>query len=318
MTEATHKPTKRSPRLLLWLIIALLFLILLCILLWNIFKPPLPGSAPVADANGPYSLNEGETLTLDGSGSAGTGLTYQWVFGDGDTGTGESPSHTYNDGPTELTVTLTVTDGGGRSNTDSTQVTVHNLPPTADAGGPYTCGLGETIQITGECDDPSPVDAETLTCSWADFSGAMSNDPGYHCPNTPGEIMLTLTATDKDGASAQDTTTVTVSDTPPEPTVTPDPNGEPTVTPTPGENVAPEAVIEIYLMSKNGLKYGFNGSGSSDSDGDIVSYDWNFGDTYTATGVEVVHEYAQDGNYIITLIVTDDDGAMGEATKTIP
>ena len=61
----------------------------------------------------------------------------------------------------------------------------------------------------------------------------------------------------------------------------------------------------------------FSGSGSSDTDGWIVSYAWNFGDGSTGTGPLVSHTFLYPGSYSITLRVTDDDGASSEATQTV-
>ena len=54
----------------------------------------------------------------------------------------------------------------------------------------------------------------------------------------------------------------------------------------------------------------FDGTGSSDPDGTIVAYDWDFGDGNTATGATPSHTYAAAGNYTVTLTVTDDGGAL--------
>ena len=52
----------------------------------------------------------------------------------------------------------------------------------------------------------------------------------------------------------------------------------------------------------------FNASGSSDVDGNIVSYLWDFGDSTTGSGVFVNHIYNNAGIYNVTLTVTDNDG----------
>jgi len=54
----------------------------------------------------------------------------------------------------------------------------------------------------------------------------------------------------------------------------------------------------------------FDGSNSFDLDGEIVKYEWNFGDGDTAEGVEVTHAYSQEEEYAVTLTVTDVDGLV--------
>ncbi|HVX43996.1 MAG TPA: PKD domain-containing protein [Mycobacteriales bacterium] len=60
-----------------------------------------------------------------------------------------------------------------------------------------------------------------------------------------------------------------------------------------------------------------DGSGSSDPDGTIASYSWNFGDGTTGSGVQPAHTYSAAGRYTITLTVTDDDGATASTTQTV-
>ncbi len=57
-----------------------------------------------------------------------------------------------------------------------------------------------------------------------------------------------------------------------------------------------------------------DGSGSSDTDGFIEWYDWDFGDGATASGQTVSHQDASPGTYTVSLTVTDDDGATSMTT----
>ncbi len=60
----------------------------------------------------------------------------------------------------------------------------------------------------------------------------------------------------------------------------------------------------------------FDGSASSDPDGNIVAYDWTFGDGARASGKVAIHAYSAPGQYKVVLVVTDNDGATGQASIT--
>lgn len=51
---------------------------------------------------------------------------------------------------------------------------------------------------------------------------------------------------------------------------------------------------------------------STDSDGSIVSWEWNLGDGNTSTEQHPIHDYEEEGDYYVTLKVTDDQGNTGE------
>src|SRR5690606_33914643 len=65
------------------------------------------------------------------------------------------------------------------------------------------------------------------------------------------------------------------------------------------------------------LAVSVGGSGSSDPDGQVTSYVWDFGDGGSATGVTASHTYAEAGPYEVTLTVTDDAGATAEVTREV-
>ncbi len=56
---------------------------------------------------------------------------------------------------------------------------------------------------------------------------------------------------------------------------------------------------------------------STDSDGTIVSYDWDFGDGQTAPGISATHAYTNNGTFTVRLTVTDDLGGLDTTSVTI-
>ncbi len=61
----------------------------------------------------------------------------------------------------------------------------------------------------------------------------------------------------------------------------------------------------------------FNASSSYDPDGNVVSYEWDFGDGTADTGVTTAHAYAEEGRYKVVLQVTDNDGLSDDAVAVI-
>ncbi|MEM2129752.1 MAG: PKD domain-containing protein, partial [Candidatus Bathyarchaeia archaeon] len=79
-------------------------------------------------------------------------------------------------------------------------------------------------------------------------------------------------------------------------------------------NIVPTAA---FTWTANGLTVTFDASGSSDPDGSIVSYAWDFGDGTFGTGVNPTRAYAAAGTYTVRLTVTDNGGATDSEEKPV-
>ncbi len=81
-----------------------------------------------------------------------------------------------------------------------------------------------------------------------------------------------------------------------------------------GGNVLP---VASFSSNCSDLSCAFNGTASSDSDGSIVSYAWNFGDGSSATGAAPSHSYASAGTYNVQLTVTDNNGGTDSSSQSV-
>ena len=79
----------------------------------------------------------------------------------------------------------------------------------------------------------------------------------------------------------------------------------------------PTAVLEAPPSGLEGSTLHFDAGKSSDPDGDVLSYRWDFGDGFTSTEVKPGHTYADNGSYTVTLTVTDPVGAEDLQTGTV-
>ncbi|HWM53191.1 MAG TPA: PKD domain-containing protein, partial [Thermoplasmata archaeon] len=126
--------------------------------------------------------------------------------------------------------------------------------------------------------------------------GATGSGPVVeHSFSAGGSYPVVLTVTDSDGFTARAMDTLSVTPVyPPEASF-----GESASLVSPGTNVT------------------FDASGSSDVDGTIVGYGWNFGDGTTDSGFATVHAYAVSGSYTVTLTVFDDDNLTNSTSRII-
>jgi PKD repeat protein len=254
---------------------------------------------PIANAGQDQTVNEGDVVTFNGSGSSDPGadtLTYTWDFGDGSpVATGSSVTHTYADGPATYTVTLTVADGDGGTSSDTLQVTVNNAPPIANASANPN-PVAEGSQIIFDASGSSDPGADALTYNWnfGDGNSATGMTVNHTYPDGPANYGVTLTVTDSDGATGTATISVRV------------------------DNVAPTAKASASATNVNiGDTVNFDGSGSTDPGNDSLSYTWDFGDGDTGSGATVSHSWTVSGTYTIMLQVDDGQGGVDTDTVTI-
>ncbi len=84
-----------------------------------------------------------------------------------------------------------------------------------------------------------------------------------------------------------------------------------------GNGTAPnQEPTASFTVSCSDLTCSFDASGSSDPEGPIASYAWDFGDGATGSGATAQHTYAAAGSYEATLTVTDGAGATAQTQRT--
>jgi PKD repeat protein len=180
--------------------------------------PPSPENIqPVADlsAGEPYQGFVNTEITFDGSKSYdpdGNITNWFWDFGDNTSGTGEILKHIYTKAGV-YTVTLTVTDDGGATHTDTTTcvITQQNRPPTAPIITGPTSGTKNTMYTyTAVSTDPDN-DTIQYTFDWGDSvtapqsSGFLPNGTSFainHSWAAAGRYDVTVMATDNQTSSS--------------------------------------------------------------------------------------------------------------------
>ena len=180
---------------------------------------------PLADAGGPYIGSESIPVNFDGSSSLDTDgniTKYEWDWeNDGVYDVASifpDAQHTYDD-DFNGQVKLRVTDDEGDYSTDLTNLTIQNLPPIADANGPYSGEPGVDIRLTGTGTDPSMVDQATLMFAWDLDDDGIFETAGQSVVAKfmdGGSHRVVFRVTDDDGGAGFDTTFIVISNEPPQ------------------------------------------------------------------------------------------------------
>ena len=164
--------------------------------------------APSAGTGGPYSVAEGNSVTLTGSGSdpEGDALSYAWDLDNNGTfeTPGQSVSFSGADGPATPTVRVQVTDSLGATAVAQTTVSVTNVAPTVTSltPSPTSALAGQSVTFTGTATDPSGPDTA------AGFTWAFDAGSGFGAFGSNGFVttftgcgahIVSAKARDKDG-----------------------------------------------------------------------------------------------------------------------
>jgi PKD repeat protein len=167
--------------------------------------------------------------------------------------------------------------------------------PVAEAGADQSCETGDVLYFSGS--ESTASDGSSLELFEWDFESdgvvdAVGSESSLRF-DLEGEYTVTLRVSDSIGEVDEDSLTVTVTNREPIASFTWLPM-EPTVL----------AVVEFNDISV-------------DLDGSVASWFWDFGDGGTSFQEGPSHLYDDKGNFTVTLVVTDDDGASGSVSLEV-
>jgi len=236
-------------------------------------------SALTADAGDDQTVWSDASVTLDGSGSTGTNLTYKWTENGTTLSTHEVFSRKFSVGM--HAITLTVSDSTS-NDTDTVTVEVKNQPPIADAGDDRVILPDTYIKL--DASGSSDPDGEIESYKWTEDGVELSTRKSFNKIFDAGRHEITLVVTDDDGDTDEDTLEILV-------------------------NCAPMADAGPDRTVPEGTLIHFNASNSSDSDGNTMYYEWKEDGVGILNLAQSFDMVLQIGTHSIMLTVTDGYGA---------
>ena len=255
----------------------------------------ISNSAP--NANFIYSpLNPSTVDTIDfidlSTDSDGVIVNWTWDLGDGNSSFTQNTSHQYSEFG-QYMVSLQVLDDDGGTDTRIKMINVSNVLPIANFSfSPQDASTFDTIEFF---DLSSDVDGFIISWQWDFGDGSNStiqNTP--HQYSDGGDFLVCLTVEDNDGGFNMVCKTVAVQNR--------EPNANFTFSPK-----IPNQTDTIIFTDL-----------STDIDGDIDSWEWDFDDGNFSFEQNPTYQYSTSGMYYVTLTVTDDDGDSSTVSRRVP
>ncbi|MBI4835818.1 MAG: PKD domain-containing protein [Candidatus Abawacabacteria bacterium] len=229
------------------------------------------------------------------------GKFLQWDFGDGTTGTGPTLAHEFTQ-EGRFIVTVTATDAQGENVQASTVVVINNIRPQAIVTVDKSTGPAPLkVKFDGSASkDPN---GQIVNQQWkfGDDSEPVNTLIAEHEYKKEGPYTAVLTLTDNNFDTTEFPITITV--------------GPPLNAPVIKLSTNPP-LVEVegkkVIRGEKPLAVRFSAADSTD-DGQIVSFDWEYGDgDQSESGKTVNHSFAQTGTYKITVRLKDDDNNVSE------
>ncbi|MEM2899402.1 MAG: PKD domain-containing protein, partial [Thermoplasmata archaeon] len=223
-------------------------------------------------------------------------INYEWNFGDGVYANGSQVVHVY-EMPGVYLINLTVTDKEGNSNYTTRTITIRDItPPSPDFYLPSEWNEDDVITLSAR---NSTDNVGIVNCTWdLDASNGIDNRDAFGLDFNatflnPGVYTVTLHVFDAEGNENYTKRNITIIDKTP-----------------------PKAYAGSAQSTTTGKRVYFNASGSTDNVG-IVSYEWDFGDGKSGSGMAVSHVYSKPGRYTVILTVKDAKGLEGKSNIEI-
>lgn len=262
-------------------------------------------------ANG-FTLFEGTPLVLEGTATDAedgtlTGAALRWSSSiAGSLGTG-SPLTVPGLAAGSHEVILTARDSSGSEGAARIRVEVlpSNSAPTVQITSPATGShftVGSTVSLRGTAQDPEDGVLTGNRLTWqSNLGGTLGQGTSLDVASlAAGTHQITLTALDSGGRAASASIQIIMDPAP--------------------VRLPPVARLAGPTQTEALRPVTFDGATSSDPDGTISSYRFDFGDTtapVSGTAAQATHTYQTPGTYTVTLQVTDNDGLQSTATSTL-